>query len=134
MSAFKPGQSGNPKGRKPGPSKIGKLRATLETGVPAILSALVDAAKTGDPVAAKIILDRVLPPLRPETRQSTPTPVDPDGILTAVATGQIGLDQATGLMALAATRVKIAEGEEMVARLTAMESMLSTLSAQGRMP
>ena len=121
---FKTGQSGNPAGRKPGPSKIGKLRASLERDVPEILSALVDAAKTGDPVAAKIILDRVLPALRPEIRQSAPAPTDPDSILQAVEAGQIGVDQATALMALATSRVKIAEAQELIQRLDALEALL----------
>ena len=123
--AFKKGQSGNPAGRKPGPSKIGKIRQGLEAHLPEILSALIAGAKAGDPAAAKLLLDRVLPSLKPETRQPTPAPVDPDGILAATASGQIGLDQAQILMGLAAQRLKIAEGEEMIRRIEALEALLA---------
>jgi len=123
---FQKGQSGNPAGRKPGLSKIGKIRQGLEAHLPEILEALTAQAKAGDPQAAKLLLDRVLPSLKPETRQSTPASTDPGAILEAVERGAIGLDQATALMALAAQRLKIAEGEEMIRRIEALEALLKT--------
>ncbi len=123
---FKPGQSGNLKGKPPGSNKTQKLRAAIEKEAPEILSALITSAKAGDPQAAKLLLDRCLPALRPETRQSAPMPTDPDAILAATESGAIGLDQATALMALAAQRLKIAEGEEMIRRIEALEALLKT--------
>lgn len=121
---FQKGQSGNPAGRKPGLSKIGKIRQGLEAHLPEILEALTAQAKAGDPQAAKLLLDRVLPSLKPETRQSAPAPTDPDAILTAVESGQIGIDQGQALMGLAATRIKIAADEELLRRVEALEALL----------
>ena len=123
--AFTKGVSGNPAGRRPGLSKLGKIRQGLEAALPEILDALITSAKAGDPVSARLILDRCLPSLKAETRQVAPMPVDPDGILAAVASGQIGLDQAIAAMNLAATRIKIAEGEELLKRVEALEKLLA---------
>ena len=121
---FQKGQSGNPAGRKPGLSKIGKIRQGLEAHLPEILEALTAQAKAGDPAAAKLLLDRVLPSLRPETRQSAPMPTDPGAILEAVESGAIGIDQATALMGLAAQRLKIAADQELLERVEKLEALL----------
>ena len=123
--AFTKGVSGNPAGRRPGLSKLGKIRQGLEAALPEILDALIAAAKAGDPVSAKILLDRIMPALRPETRQSAPMPVDPDGILAAVASGQISLEMATAAMNLAALRIKIFEAQELISRIEALERLLA---------
>lgn len=123
---FSAGQSGNPKGRRPGSlTKLGKIRQGLETALPEILDALITSAKAGDPISARLILDRVLPPLKAETRQSMSMPVDPDGILAATANGQIGLDQAVAVMNLVATRIKIFEAQELISRIEALERLLT---------
>lgn len=121
---FQKGQSGNPAGKKPGCGKLQKLRASLEKDLPEILAAITEQAKSGDPQAAKLLLDRCLPALRPETRPSTPAPTDPGAILEAVERGAIGLDQATALMGLAAARIKIAADEELLRRVEALEALL----------
>ena len=63
-SQWKPGQTGNPKGRPPGQSEITRLRASLAGDVPEILAGLVMAAKGGDVQAARLILERILPPVK----------------------------------------------------------------------
>ena len=122
--AFAKGKSGNVRGRPAGSGKLQKIRIGLEKDLPGILATLTTQALAGDPQAAKLILDRCLPALRPETRQSAPAPTDPDGILRAVETGLIGIDSAVALMNLAALRIKIAEGEELIQRLDALEALL----------
>ena len=121
---FKAGVSGNPTGKKPGCGRLQKLRQGLEKDLPGILATLTTQALAGDPVSARLILDRCLPALRPETRQSAPAPTDPDQILRSVETGQIGIDQAVALMNLSALRIKIAEGEELLSRVDALEALL----------
>ena len=64
ISRWKPGQTGNPKGRPPGQSEITRLRASLAGDVPEILAGLVLAAKGGDVQAARLILERILPPVK----------------------------------------------------------------------
>jgi hypothetical protein len=58
---FQPGQSGNPAGRSRGSGRAALLLAMLAPEVPAILQTVVEKAKQGDLVAARIILDRVYP-------------------------------------------------------------------------
>ena len=122
---FKAGVSGNPTGKKPGCGRLQKLRTSLEKDLPEILDALITSAKAGDPVSARLILDRCLPSLKAETRQSAPMPVDPDGIVAAVASGQIGLDQAVAAMNLVAVRIKIFEAQELISRIEALERLLA---------
>ena len=122
--AFAKGKSGNVRGRPAGSGKLQKIRIGLEKDLPGILATLTTQALAGDPVSARLILDRVLPPLRPESRQVTPAPTDPDSILQAVEAGLIGVDLATSLMALATSRVKIAEAQELIQRLDALEALL----------
>ena len=55
--AFKPGTSGNPAGRPAGSrgKAVNMLLALMDTDAPAITRAVIDAAKGGDLMAAKII-------------------------------------------------------------------------------
>ena len=65
MSKFLPGQSGNPNGRPKGTGTIAKLREAIQEEIPEIIDTLVSAAKSGDVSAAKILIDKVIPTLRP---------------------------------------------------------------------
>lgn len=77
---WKPGESGNPKGRPPGAGEVAKLRASIAGHVPEIIGQLVEAAKGGDVQAARLLLERVLPPMKP-TELAVPLAL-PDGSLT----------------------------------------------------
>ncbi len=45
---WKPGQSGNPKGRKPGTGEVKKLRNSIAEHIPGIINKLVDATRRPD--------------------------------------------------------------------------------------
>ncbi|ROR21713.1 hypothetical protein EC845_2535 [Comamonas sp. BIGb0124] len=62
---WKPGESGNPGGRKPG---VGSLRASLADELPGILDTLVERATAGDVQAARLLLERALPAISPRDR------------------------------------------------------------------
>lgn len=124
---WKAGESGNPAGRTPGSGQLQKLRDAIAEDVPEILASLVDAAKGGNINAARLILERVLPPLK-AIEQAVALQL-PEGALTAkaralldaAALGQITPAQAAHLIAAVGTIGKIAEFDELETRLTILE-------------
>ena len=67
---FKPGQSGNPKGRVKGkPLLVTELRTAIEAKSDEIFQAVINAAINGDMSAAKILIDKICPSLKPERKR-----------------------------------------------------------------
>ena len=126
---WQPGQTGNPKGRPPGQSEITRLRASLAEHVPSIVDQLVTAAKAGDVQAARLILERVLPPVK-AIEQAVELQLPEGGTLTAkaaavlsaAAAGLLAPTQAAQLIAALGTVAKISEVDELAARITALEN------------
>lgn len=125
---WKPGQSGNPKGRTPGTGVAGKLRAGIESHVPEIINKLVELAKAGDVQASKILLERVLPQLKP-IEQTTPMNLPLDSSLTdqaravlgELSTGTLAPSQASQLIAAIGSLAKVAEIDELTERIEKLE-------------
>lgn len=126
---WKSGESGNPSGRPPGTGQLQQLRAALAGDVPEILSALSVAAKAGDVQAARLILERVLPPLKP-LELPAEVPGMPAGgsmttkaaaVLDAAVAGMLAPGQAAQLIAALGTVSKIAEVDDLTARIEALE-------------
>ena len=126
---WKAGQSGNPKGKTPGSGELQKLRAALAADVPEILAVLGTAAKAGDVQAARLILERVLPPVK-ATEQAVALQL-PDGgtltakasaVLSAAAAGDLAPGQAAQLIAALGTLAKICEIDELAARIDKLEA------------
>ena len=131
MAKFKPGQSGNPRGKLPGTKHAStKLRDAIANDMQAIIAALVDKAKDGDTSAAALLFSRTLPPLRP---QSDPPDVDLPGttmderaeaITAAALAGDLSPTGATELMNLLALQARIAEVGDLAERLERIEIAL----------
>ena len=124
---WKPGQTGNPKGRPPGRSQITLLRESIAGDVPDILAGLVTAAKAGDVQAARLVLERVLPPVRPieqaielELKGNTLTEQG-RAVLGAVSAGALAPGQGSQLIAAIGALARVAEIDELSARITALE-------------
>ena len=125
---WKPGQTGNPKGRPPGQSEITRLRASLMADTHDILAGLVGAAKAGDVQAARLILERVLPPVR-ATEQAVELLLPESGTLTAqgrsvlaaVASGVLAPGQGAMLLSAIGSLARVTEIDEIKARLTRLE-------------
>ena len=125
---WQPGVSGNPKGKTPGSGELQRLRATIAADVPDILAGLVTAAIGGDVQAARLILERVLPPIKAtEHAQALPLP---DGgtltaqgraVLSAVAAGELAPGQGAQLLAAIGSLARVTEVDELADRVAALE-------------
>ena len=126
--AWKPGQSGNPAGRKPGTGEVSKIRAAINDRVPALLAAMMAKALEGDVGAARLLLERAVAPLKAAEQAETITL--PDGSLTAqgravlraVAAGELAPAQGAALLGAIGTLARITEVDELETRITKLEN------------
>lgn len=130
---FKPGQSGNPNGRTPGHGEVAKLRQSLSTHIPEIIDQVVTAARGGDLQAARLILERVIPSVKP-VDNTQPIDMPTDGSLTdqgraviaAVSDGQLSPASGAQLVTAIGTLARVAEIDELTARITKLEEQHAT--------
>lgn len=125
---WKPGQSGNPAGRKPGTGEVAKIRARISARVPELLDALMLSALSGDVGAARLLLERAIAPLRAaEQAQALHMPGDTltdkgRAVLDAVAAGELPPGQGAALLGAIGTLARVVELDEFAARLAALET------------
>jgi len=134
--AWKPGQSGNPRGKKPGSRNkaTAMVLALMESGAKEIAEAVVAAAKAGDLTAARMVLDRLAPPARerpvslalPDTGTAEGVSAAQQAILQAVAAGDLMPGEGTALAGIVETRRKALETLELERRIAALESKNAT--------
>ena len=126
------GQSGNPAGRRPGSGSVQQLRQGIEESLPVIIQSLTDKAKAGDIGAARLLLERVIPPLR---AVEAPQALQIDGgdlsgqaksVVALAASGEVSVTQATQLIAALGTLAKLIEVDELERRIQSLESSLET--------
>lgn len=121
------GVSGNPAGRRPGTSDVARLRAAIAVQMPDIVAKLVAKALHGDISAARLLLERVVPPLRPSdegVRVSLPASSLSDqvrAILDAMCAGEVTPSQAARLLAGLSDLARLVEVDELEARVRALE-------------
>ncbi len=123
---FPPGASGNPTGRPK--TESAALRAELAEHGPAIAAVVIEAAIGGDLQAAKLVLDRISPPLKAQAAPvllDLPRPENATGtaaaIIRAAADGEIPPDVATQLVGAVGTLARIIEIDELKDRLESLE-------------
>ena len=123
---FAKGNKASP-GRPPGRGKVAELREKLAQDVDAVIGIVRAQALAGDPQAIRILLDRVLPSLRPV---ELPTPMDlPEGslahqahaVVQAVADGDIAPSQAAQIITALGGVAKIIETTDLLDRITKLE-------------
>ncbi len=125
---WKKGESGNPKGRTPGTGEVPKIRAAIAARVPEILDKLMALALEGDTGAARLLLERAIAPLK--AMKPTQPITLPDGTLTdqgravlaAVAAGALAPGQGSQLIAAIGQLARVAEIDELTARITSLEA------------
>lgn len=129
MSKFKPGRSGNPKGRPRGAkNKANALRSRIVEEIPGIVDNLIEAAKGGDMQAARLLIERAIPTLRAEEAlvtldlpQDAPLSEQGAAILRAVADGLITPSQGAAMVQSLAGLARIIEVSELEERIAALE-------------
>lgn len=125
---WKPGQSGNPAGRKPGSGPTQQLREALGRDAELIIDKVREQALAGDLSAAKLVLERLLPPMR---QQEEPVCLElPQGSLTeagraileSVASGAIPPTQGAALVGALGQLARVAEVDELTRRIEDLEA------------
>ncbi|WP_432744391.1 DUF5681 domain-containing protein [Methylobacter sp. G7] len=126
---FLPGQSGNPSGRKPGNAKVSRLRELIAADIPAIIAKLTELALAGDVSAAKVLIERTIPALRPQAATFTLDTIPSDStatigrlIIDSALRADIPADAANMLLSGLASQVRIEEYTELTERIAALEA------------
>jgi hypothetical protein len=107
-------------------SKQTKLRQSIEGEIPAILEAMVTQAKAGDIHAAKLLLDRTLPSIKPMD-QAVTLPMGDDlaangrAILAATGNADITPEQASKLLQGLGSLARVIETDELLKRIESLE-------------
>ena len=124
---WKPGESGNPKGRTPGTGEVAAIRAAIADRVPDLLAAMMTRALDGDVGAARLLLERAVAPLKaaeqPQALTLTGSTLTDQGraVLSAVAAGELAPGQGAALLGAIGTLARVTELDELAARITTLE-------------
>ena len=125
---FQPGQSGNPKGRVKGkPLLATELRTAIEAKSDEIFQAVINAAINGDMAAAKILIDKICPSLKPEAMPinlvfQESLALQGNEIIKAIMGGILAPDIGSALIAALSNQAKIVEIDDLTKRIEALES------------
>lgn len=135
---FKPGQSGNPKGRPKGARHRATLAALelLDGEARALTRKAVELALEGDTTALRLCLERIAPPRKdvplkvglPEVHSAADAAAATSAIISAVASGKLTPAEGTAMIGLIEAHRRTLEVSELEARLAAMEERLETRS------
>lgn len=130
--AWKKGQSGNPSGKPQGMRNKATMMVInlMEQGAEEITKAVIDAAKGGDLMAARLVIERLAPPLRerpitldlPNTATAEGISAAQQAILQAVGVGDLLPGEGATLAGIVEIRRKAFETQELEARITALET------------
>ena len=132
---FAKGQSGNPKGRPRGSRSRSAVfgEAILQRDADAIVQAVVDAAKGGDPTAMRLCLDRLMPVRRgrpvalPLPAIATAADVDAalSVVIAAMAAGDLSAEEAGSVASVVEMKRKAIETGEHAERIALIEARLN---------
>lgn len=122
--------SGNPKGKPAGTlNRKTKVAIALDSRAEAVATAVVDAALDGDMQAARLVLERVQPPKRPEGNRvnfkfdaDTSMAEQARQVLAAMACGDIEVEIGQIFLNSLSTAAGIFEHSELAQRISELES------------
>ncbi len=128
---WKPGQSGNPAGKKPGTRHRITVLAEklLDKDAEDVVKKCLELAKAGDSAAIKLIMDRILPPRKdrpvtiilPLIESLADASKAMGSVSNAVAAGEITPSEGQVLSAIIENYRKIIETTELEKRITDLE-------------
>ena len=129
---FKAGASGNPLGRPKGVKdhrrrRRSELRAIIDGRIDGVLGKVLALAEAGDLVAARLVLERVLPALKPESEveavkvKGSSLVETGNSILAATLAGQLPTDMGRQLAQTLVALARVEELTELRARLEKLE-------------
>lgn len=134
LKPFQPGKSGNPKGRPKGSRNAVTLalESLLDGQAGALTQKAIDLALSGDLVALRICLDRILPPRKdrpigfvmPAISTIADAPKAIAAIANAVALGELTATEAVDVSRLVEFYVRSIEGSDFEKRLRAIEETI----------
>ena len=129
--AWKPGESGNPRGKPKGTRNRATMMvlSLMEAGAKEITLAVVGAAKAGDLTAAKMVIERLAPPMRerlitidlPDVQTAQGIAAAQAAILQSAASDEITPSEAATLAGVVEMRRRALETEELERRIGALE-------------
>lgn len=126
-TAWKAGQSGNPRGRKAGTGEVAQIRAAIAGRLPELLDKLMQRALEGDVGAARLLLERTVSPLKavdPVQLLTLPKGTlteQGQAVLAAVAAGEVSPGQGAALIGAIGSLARVTEIDELAARIAALE-------------
>ncbi len=128
---FAKGKSGNPRGRPAGARNKASLMLDklMERGAQDIVETVIDRAKGGDMTAARLILERLVPPAKERPIAiELPTTCDAQSVadaqalvIAAMASGGLLPGEASTIMSMLESRRKGIETVELEARIKSLE-------------
>lgn len=131
---FKRGQSGNPNGKPKGAKNKSTLaaEALLEGSLEKICRRIQEEAVNGNMQAAKMVLERFLPPRKdrliqldlPEIKNTSDILTASNVIIAAICRGEISPSEGETLSRAIATHAQVIENQNLEQRLEVIESRL----------
>ena len=131
---FKPGTSGNPKGKPQGARHKTTLAAMalLSGEAEALTRVAIDKALEGDLTALKLCLDRIIPPSKdhpvdcnlPKMTTVSDLPGFTGALLDAVATGQIGASEGEKLCKIVTAHTQAIQVSDFEQRIADLETAM----------
>jgi len=128
---FRPGQSGNPAGKPPGTKHHATRLAEhlMEGAAEAVVHAVLAAARDGDMVAARLVLDRIAPVRKGRAVALALPPVETAAdilaalgvTVAAMADGDITPDEAATVAGILEVKRRAIETTDLESRIAALE-------------
>jgi hypothetical protein len=127
-AGFQPGNRGRPKGSRHRTTVL--CEKVMQDDAEEIVRAVIGAAKGGDMVAARIVLDRIAParkgrPIRfdlPDARTATDVSAALAAVVGAMAAGELTPDEASMVANVLEIRRKSLEMQDLEARLSILKT------------